>query len=50
MEQGLSFIIVVGLIGIGIVLHSPVWILTTFGIGSLYLLIRGKRKGWSWKR
>ena len=50
MEQGLSFIVVVGLIGIGLILHSPVWILSTFIVGSLYLLIRGKRKGWSWKR
>jgi hypothetical protein len=50
MEQGLSFIVVIGLITIGLILHSPVWILTTFTIGSGYLLIRGKRKGWSWKR
>jgi len=50
MEQGLSFIIVLVLISIGIMLHSSVWVLTAFTIGCGYLLIRGKRKGWNWKR
>jgi hypothetical protein len=50
MEQGLSFIGVVGIISVGIALHSSVWVITAFLIGCTYLLWRGKKKGWSWKR
>ena len=48
MEQGLSFIAVVAIVSVGIVLNSPLWILSTFGIGCTYLLVRGKKKGWRW--
>ena len=50
MEQGLSFIAVVGICSIGILIDSPIWVLSTFVIGCTYLLVRGKKKGWSWKR
>jgi hypothetical protein len=50
MEQGLSFIGVVGIISIGIVTNSALWIIITFLIGCTYLLWRGKKKGWNWKR
>lgn len=49
MEQGLSFIAVVAIVSVGIVFNSAVWILSTFGIGCTYLLLRGKKKGWKWK-
>lgn len=49
MEQGLSFIAVVVIVSVGIVFNSPVWVLSTFGIGCTYLLLRGKKKGWKWK-
>jgi len=50
MEQGLSFIVVVILITIGIWMSSPLWVLTTFLIGGIYLLLRGRKKGWIWRR
>jgi len=50
MEQGLSFIAVVAICSVGIVIDSPVWVLSTFVIGCTYLLLRGKKKGWTWKR
>jgi len=51
MEQGLSFIVVIGICSI-MLLHfdSQIGFAISFIVGSLYLLIRGKRKGWSWKR
>ena len=50
MEQGLSFISVVAICMVGILINSPIWFLSTFIIGCAYLLIRGKKKGWNWKR
>lgn len=50
MEQGLSFIGVLILIMVGVWLGSPLWVLSTFLIGCTYLLWRGKREGWKWKR
>jgi hypothetical protein len=50
MEQGLSFIAVIAICMIGIVLDSPIGFLSAFVIGCTYLVIRGKKKGWSWKR
>lgn len=50
MEQGLSFLSVVGLMMVGVVLESSIMVLATFLIGSIYLLIRGKKKGWTWRR
>jgi hypothetical protein len=50
MEQGLSFIAVISICMIGIAINSPIWFLSAFVIGCTYLVIRGKKKGWSWKR
>jgi hypothetical protein len=50
MEQGLSFIAVIALCMVGVIINSPIWVLVVFPIGGIYLLIRGKKKGWSWKR
>ena len=50
MEQGLSFIAVIALCMIGVIINSPMWVLVVFPIGGTYLLIRGKKKGWNWKR
>ena len=50
MEQGLSFIAVVSISMIGIAIDSPIWFLSAFIIGCTYLVIRGKKKGWNWKR
>ena len=50
MEQGLSFIAVITLCMVGVVINSPIWVLVAFPIGGTYLLIRGKKKGWNWKR
>jgi hypothetical protein len=50
MEQGLSFIAVIALCMVGVAINSPIWVLGTFVIGCTYLVIRGKKKGWSWKR
>ena len=50
MEQGLSFIAVIALCMVGVAIDSPIWVLGTFVIGCTYLVIRGKKKGWSWKR
>ena len=50
MEQGLSFSIVILLCAFAIVLHNGPLFLGVFTIGSLYLLLRGKRKGWRWNR
>jgi hypothetical protein len=50
MEQGLSFISVVAICMVGVIINSPIWFLSTFIIGCAYLLIRGKKKGWSWER
>lgn len=48
MEQGLSFIGVITLINIGIWINSRV--LTTFLIGGIYLILRGRKKGWEWRK
>jgi hypothetical protein len=48
MEQGLSFILVVAIVSVGIALNSSLWVLSTFLIGCTYLLLRGKKKGWKW--
>jgi hypothetical protein len=50
MEQGLSFMLVIAICMIGIVINSPIWFLGAFVIGCTYLVIRGKKKGWTWKR
>lgn len=50
MEQGLSFIAVVSISMIGIIIDSPIWFLSSFVIGCAYLIIRGQKKGWNWKR
>jgi hypothetical protein len=50
MEQAVSFVIVVLMCAVGIVLHWPLWILGSFLIGCTYLVIRGKYKGWRWRR
>jgi hypothetical protein len=50
MEQGLSFIGVIWLCTLAIVLHNVPLFLGVFTIGSIYLLLRGKRKGWRWNR
>lgn len=47
MEQGLSFIAVVVLCTMAIFLfNSPLMFLTSFIVGSTYLVIRGRKKGW----
>ena len=51
MEQGLSFIAVIVLCTIAMfVFNSPLMFIASFIGGSTYLLIRGKHKGWNWKR
>jgi hypothetical protein len=50
MEQGLSFIVVISLCTLAMVLHNVPLFLGVFTIGSFYLLLRGKRKGWRWNR
>ena len=50
MEQGLSFMAVIGLCMIGVWMDSSLWVLVSFTLGSTYLLIRGKRKGWKWPK
>jgi hypothetical protein len=51
MEQGLSFIAVIVLCTIAMfVFNSPLMFLTSFFGGSSYLVIRGRKKGWSWNR
>ena len=50
MEQGLSFIGVILLCTLAMVLHNVPLFLGVFTIGSIYLLIRGKSKGWRWNR
>jgi hypothetical protein len=50
MEQGLSFAAVVLLCAYAMVLHNAPLFLGIFLVGSLYLLIRGKKKGWRWNR
>jgi hypothetical protein len=50
MEQAVSFVLVVLMCAVGIVLHWPVWILSSFLIGCTYLLLRGRAKGWRWRR
>jgi hypothetical protein len=51
MEQGLSFIAVIILCMVAMfVFNSPLMFLALFIGGSTYLLIRGRKKGWDWKR
>jgi hypothetical protein len=50
MEQGLSFIGVILLCAFAMVLHNGPLFLGVFTIGSIYLLLRGKSKGWRWNR
>jgi hypothetical protein len=51
MEQGLSFIAVIVLCMIAMfVFDSPFMFLTFFIGGCCYLIIRGRKKGWSWER
>ena len=50
MEQGLSFMAVIGLCMIGIGMDSSELVSVAFTFGSLYLLVRGKRKGWKWPK
>ena len=50
MEQGLSFMAVIALCMIGIGMDSSELVLVSFTLGSIYLLIRGKRKGWKWPK
>lgn len=51
MEQGLSFIAVIIFCTMAMfVFNSPLLFLMTFFGGSTYLIIRGMKKGWSWKR
>jgi hypothetical protein len=51
MEQGLSFMAVIVLCMVAIfVFNSPLLFLTSFIGGCGYLLMRGKKKGWSWSR
>jgi hypothetical protein len=51
MEQGLSFIAVIVLCMIAMFVFNSQSMFLTFFIGGCgYLLIRGKKKGWSWNR
>lgn len=50
MEQGLSFIAVIVLCMVGIWMNSALWVLGVFTFGSIYLLVRGKNKGWKWPK
>ncbi len=51
MEQGLSFMVVIVLCMIAMfVFNSPLMFLTFFIGGCSYLIIRGRKKGWSWNR
>ena len=51
MEQGLSFIAVIILCMIAMfVFNSPLMFLTFFFGGCGYLVIMGRKKGWSWNR
>lgn len=50
MEQALSFIIVIALCMVSVFMGSPIGFLITFAIGSVYLLLRGKKKEWKWPK
>jgi hypothetical protein len=50
MEQGLSFIAVILLCAFAMVLHNSVLFLGVFFIGGAYLVLRGRKKGWNWRR
>ena len=51
MEQGLSFIAVIILCMMAkFVFNSPLMFLTFFFGGCGYLVIMGRKKGWSWNR
>jgi hypothetical protein len=51
MEQGLSFIAVIALCSLALfLLKSTIVFGIVFVVGGTYLGLRGRRKGWSWKR
>lgn len=50
MEQGLSFIGVCLLCILMLYYESPIGFGISYVIGCGYLLLRGKKKGWIWKR
>jgi hypothetical protein len=51
MEQGLSFIGVITLCSLALfLLKSTIVFGIVFVVGGTYLGLRGRRKGWSWKR
>lgn len=50
MEQALSFITLITLLIILLITESPILFLITFFGGCTYILIRGKKKGWSWPK
>jgi hypothetical protein len=50
MEQGLSFIAVIVLCMVMLTMVSTIAFGIAFVVGGTYLGLRGRRKGWSWKR
>jgi hypothetical protein len=50
MEQSLSFIALIVICSIMVALNLPIAFLITFFGGGTYLGIRGRRKGWNWRR
>lgn len=50
MEQFLSFMGLITLLIIFMITESPILFLITFFGGCTYILIRGKKKGWSWPK
>jgi hypothetical protein len=51
MEQGLTFLTLILLLTIMLfIVKSSVMFLVTFTLGGIYLLLRGKKKGWVWPR
>ena len=50
MEQGWSFMAVITLCMVGVWMNSPLWVLGSFTFGSIYLLVRGRKKGWKWPK
>jgi hypothetical protein len=50
MEQFLSFVAVIGLCAVCMVMGLPILFLITFFAGGVYLIVRGKERGWRWPR
>ena len=50
MEQGWSFMAVITLCMIGVWMNSSLFVLGVFTLGSIYLLVRGRKKGWKWPK